>query len=123
MNTLLVSASLLLIMVGLVHSTLGEVMIFKKLRSSGILPNQAPAPLRARNIRIIWATWHLASVFGFAIAGILLLLVDFTTDLSSILNLIAWSMFAAAALVFYATNAGHPGWIGLLCVAVLCWLA
>lgn len=123
MNSLLVCASLLLIAVGVIHSILGEILIFNKLRNTGILPTITSPPLQLRNLRIIWATWHLASVFGFAIAAIIFFIADSNNNISFILNVIAWFMVAASAIVFYASKAKHPGWFGLLGVAILTWLA
>lgn len=123
MNSLLVSAGLLSIVVGLVHSVLGELLIFKNLRNNSLVPNVAVPPIRQRNIRILWATWHLASILGFAMGLILIQLAGVSAPPSFVVQPIAFSMALAGALVFYATKGRHPGWAGLLGVAVLCWLA
>lgn len=123
MNFLLMSAGCLSIVVGLVHSILGEFLVFKKLRNGFLVPTTSAPPLRARNIRILWATWHLASIFGFAMGAILIQLSTMAETPVFIIRSIAFSMFSGSVLVFYATNAKHPGWIGLLVVALLCWLA
>jgi hypothetical protein len=80
-------------------------------------------PLQERNIRILWATWHLASIFGFAMGAILIQLAITVETPNFIIQSIAFSMCSGSVLVFYATKAKHPGWIGLLVVAVPCWLA
>ena len=124
MNPFLLAAGLLCLLVGLIHSALGELLIFNKLRKGSLIPTIASKPLQERNIRILWATWHLASIFGWAMGAILILLSG--TDLSSsktIIHYIAISMLAAALLVLFATRAKHPGWIGLGMVSLLCWLA
>ncbi|ALS96877.1 hypothetical protein [Lacimicrobium alkaliphilum] len=123
MHSLLVSAGLLSIVVGLVHSALGEFLIFKKLRNNSVVPNVAVPPIRERNIRILWATWHLASILGFAMGAILIQLAEMSVPPAFVVQPIAFSMAMAGALVCYATNGRHPGWAGLLGVAVLCWLA
>ncbi|MGO1003449.1 hypothetical protein [Lysobacter sp. CA196] len=56
---------------GLAHSVLGEILIFRPLRVGSVVPALAAPPLRVRNIRILWATWHLATLFGWAFAGVL----------------------------------------------------
>ena len=117
------SAGFLSIIVGLVHSILGEFLVFKNLRNGSIVPTTSAPPLRERNIRILWATWHLASIFGFAIGAILIQLATTAEAPAFIIRSIALSMFSGSILVFYATKAKHPGWIGLLVVALLCWLA
>lgn len=124
MNTFLFAAGVLSIVVGLIHSILGEVLIFKKLRVDSLIPTMAKEPLRERNIRILWATWHLASIFGWAIGAILIKLAGLDLAVSdAIVQYIAFSMFAAGVLVLIATKAKHPGWVGLCGVAILCWLA
>jgi len=117
------SAGLLSILVGLVHSVLGEFLVFKTLREGSLVPTSPAPPLRQRNIRILWATWHLASIFGFAVGAILIHLAMQAQTPFFIIQSIAVSMFVSSVLVFYATKAKHPGWVGLLAVAVLCWLA
>lgn len=67
----LVAGSLALL-TGVIHSVLGEIRIFRPLRSKGLVPTIGAPPLREGHIRIIWATWHLGSVFGWAFAGVLL---------------------------------------------------
>jgi hypothetical protein len=110
-------------LVGVVHSVLGERIIFRKLRKGTIIPNQSAAPLELRNIQILWATWHLASAFGFGLAAILFSLAsrDLPPDQATAWALIL-SFAASSLLVFTSTRARHPGWIGLLVVSVLTYL-
>jgi len=72
MNIYFLSAAVVCVLVGIFHSILGEILIFNNLRVGGIVPTEAAPPLLSRNVRIIWATWHLASIFGLLIVGILL---------------------------------------------------
>lgn len=126
MPSYLFLAGLLAIVVGVIHSVLGEIMIFKRMRVSGIIPTDGRPLLRESHVRILWATWHIVTLFGFGIAAILFhMSSDSTASLSQpyILNAIAVSMLTSAALVLVATKAKHPGWIGLLVVAILCWLS
>jgi len=123
LNTLLFAAGILSFIVGLVHSVLGELLVFKKLRADSLVPTSTAPPLKERNIRILWATWHLASFFGFAIGAILIHLASSELVPTFIVNSIALSMTSGSILVLYATKAKHPGWVGLLLVAILCWLS
>lgn len=123
MNYLLLSAGILSIVVGVIHSVLGEYLIFKNIRQGSVVPTVSAPPLRERNIRILWATWHLASVFGFAMGAILIYLAKSTDIQAFIVHSIAVAMLFGSVLVFYSTKAKHPGWVGLLIVAVLCWLS
>ena len=123
MNTYLVMAAVLSVLVGLVHSVLGEVLIFSKLRQGSVVPTLSAAPLQSRNVRILWATWHLASVLGVATATVLLHASRLVSPDAFVIHTMAIAMLLSSVLVLYATRARHPGWIGLAGVAVLCWLA
>ena len=122
MNTYLFAAACLLIIVGLIHSILGEVLIFRCLRVGGLVPSNGGNILKERNVRILWASWHLVTLLGWAIAAVLLqmsMLLS-TTDLPEFIyktSLIV--MLLASVLVLYATKGRHPGWIGLMAVAIL----
>lgn len=123
MNILLLAAATVLTLTGLVHSILGEVLIFKKIRTGGMVPNIEIPPLQIRNFQIIWATWHLTSLLGFLVATVLLNMALTDSVRPEFLIPVVITLFAASFLVFYATQGKHPGWIGLLLVAILCWLA
>ena len=123
MQTYLVTAATVAALVGVAHSALGEVLIFRKLSKGTLIPNQAAAPLELRNVRILWATWHLASAFGFGFAAILLILANRESAPDPVT---AWTLILSFAvgsfLVLVATRGRHPGWIGLLIVSVLTYL-
>ena len=126
MQVLFFAAGSLALITGIVHSVLGEILIFRHLRNGGLVPAMAAPPLRERNIRILWATWHLGSVFGWAFAGILFRLAVAPHDSSLIafvLSTIVFANIGASLLVLIGTKGRHPGWIALLAVAVLTWLA
>ena len=72
MNPWFLSSGILMIIVGLVHSVLGEHLIFSRLRAGGLIPTDGGSRLREHNVRILWATWHFASVLGWAAAFILI---------------------------------------------------
>ena len=120
MQTLLIIAAIIALLVGVVHSILGEILIFKKIRDSGVIPTKAVPPLEGRNIRILWATWHLASVFGWAFAGILYsIAMGYESITTVVLNATMFAFAGGSLLVLIATKGRHPGWIGLLAVALL----
>jgi hypothetical protein len=62
MHSLLVAAAVIATVTGFVHSLLGERLIFRHLRASSLVPSLPAPPLQSRHVRILWATWHLASV-------------------------------------------------------------
>lgn len=121
MNWFLISASALAFLVGLVHSVLGERLIFRRMRQGGLIPTNGARLIGEGHVRILWASWHVLTVFGWCIAAILFWLSQGQFSGADVLfaNTIAIAMFAGAALVFIGTKAKHPGWLGLLGVAAL----
>lgn len=124
MRAYMFAAGVLALIVGAAHSVLGEILIFRHLRSRGLVPAMAAPPLKERHIRILWATWHLATVFGWASGVILLRLASPSTESSLqalVENTIVVAFLGGSFLVLIGTKGRHPGWIGLLGVAVLAW--
>ena len=120
MQSYLLAAGVLMILIGVAHSVIGEILIFRQLRAGTIVPLLAPAPLRERHLRILWANWHLCS----ALAALLIVIArspDLPTYAPNI-RIIAVATLAGSVLVLYATKGRHPGWFGLLVAAGLSWL-
>lgn len=118
-------AGILAIVVGLVHSLLGEVLIFNRMRDQHLVPTVGYPVLKERHVRILWATWHGVTFFGWAMGAVLLMYALPHTGIDSkafVLQAIAFSMAGVSALVLVATKGIHPGWFGLLAVAALIWL-
>ena len=61
------AAGVLAAVTGVVHSVLGERLVFRHLRQGSVVPTGDAPPLRSRHVRILWATWHLASVLAWAL--------------------------------------------------------
>ncbi|MES2822286.1 MAG: hypothetical protein V4732_01705 [Pseudomonadota bacterium] len=125
MNTYFLIAAILVFLVGIIHSALGEYLIFRHLRGKSIVPTNAAPPLRERHVKILWATWHIVTIFGFAF-GVLLLKLSQSTGNGShealIKEIIIYAMLASSLLVLWATKGRHPGWVGLAAVALFTWL-
>lgn len=125
MNWYFAAAGALAFAVGLIHSILGETLIFRRMRKRGLVPTDGGPLLGERHVRILWASWHVLTVFGWCIAALLLRFAEASPhggDHAFIDFAIVAAMLAGSALVFAGTRAKHPGWIGLLGVAVLVWL-
>jgi hypothetical protein len=125
MDPLLASAAALAVLTGIVHSVLGEYLIFRHLRRGTLVPGLEAPPLRSRNIRILWATWHALTVFGWAFAGVLLqiALSPQASPLDAFLTATVAANACASLLVLVGTRGRHPGWIALAVVATLVWAA
>ncbi|MEO7431675.1 MAG: hypothetical protein ABIR62_06550 [Dokdonella sp.] len=122
MDNYLVWAAVLAVLIGLVHSALGEILIFRKLRSGSLIPSRGAPPLSERHIRILWATWHVVTVFGFALAAVLFQLGSATTVASAratVLTATGVAFLMASIVVLIGTHGRHPGWAALAGVAVL----
>ena len=124
MNTYLVTAAILGFFVGLIHSVVGELMVFSRLRESQWVPTNGGNVLLRPHVRILWASWHVLTVLGWLAASVLwLLAAEPVTDLrSSLLQAIGVAMMLSSMIVLYGTKARHPGWVGLLGVAVLTYM-
>lgn len=138
MNPLLIAAAVGLALVGLVHSVLGEIMVFRALRRQGMAARGmrhneggAPSPvapwalaLPREHLGIVWATWHLVTLLGWALAAVLWRLGTVPSDAALavwVADVAGLVTLAGGMLVLYATRARHPGWAALLVVAALVW--
>lgn len=121
MNTWLLAAAALAFATGLVHSVMGELLIFQRLRRGTIVPSFGGGVLRERHVRILWASWHVLTLLGWCMAAMLAALAagpdsDMTRTLARIIGL---GMSAGAMTVLIATRGRHPGWLAMSLVALL----
>ncbi|WP_420601861.1 hypothetical protein [Flagellimonas sp.] len=125
MNTYFLVAGILCILLGLVHSIFGEILIFNSKRNKGsIVPTKKNPGLRTRHLRIIWANWHLSSVFGWCLGAILIKIALSHSNLNQefvvmIIQTIIFTMFIGSLLVLIGTKGKHPGWIVLFLIGIL----
>lgn len=124
-NGYLLTAGVLAILLGLAHSILGEILIFNSKRQQGnIVPTKVFTIDQEKHLRIIWASWHTLSVFGWCLGAILIKVSMVAANgdssvLDFLIKSIAYSMFASSFLVLYGTKGRHPGWIVLLAIGIL----
>jgi ABC-type Mn2+/Zn2+ transport system permease subunit len=125
MSPLLVAAAVLTFLVGLVHSLLGEALVFRRMRQGGVVPTDGGRVIGEGHVRIIWASWHALTVFGWCVAFVLLWLAQPAHEQArpALALGIAVAMLVGSGLVLFATRGRHPGWLGLLGVAALAWSA
>ena len=117
-------AVVLTVALGLVHSVLGECLIFRHLRDGSLVPTLESPRLRERQLRITWASWHLVTLLGWALAGLLWQLAELNQAALNerLVPLIQLGLGSSAVLVLYATRGRHPGWLVLgLITLVLTW--
>lgn len=125
MNAYFMAAAALAFVVGLVHSVLGERLIFLRLRQGRLQPSRGGQLLGAGHVGILWASWHGLTILGWGFAAVLLWmgLHPAGADVAGfVVHAVVVSMLLTSALVLVGTRAKHPGWAALLCAAVLVWL-
>ena len=122
MNGYLLLAGSLAILLGLVHSVLGETFVFQKLRdrqSHAWLTRINELPIRS--IRILWASWHVVTVFGCGFGLMMIWLAYATTQdsIAALLKILFVTIFISALVVLVGTKGRHPGWFVLLIISSL----
>lgn len=122
-NSAAIVAAVLLIGIASIHSLIGERLIFRKVRKSLAIGQTDFVPLTESNLRIIWASWHIVSVIGVAVALFVISLVRAQAGAEIAYFYFAISMFLSSALVFGSTRGKHAGWVGLLAVGLLLMIA
>lgn len=126
MNIYFLIAGILCFILGFAHSIVGESLMFKDKKKPGhIVPTKGSTELKGPHLRIIWANWHLSSLFGWCIGAFLIKISLHQHKLDAalldfMLGSIVFTMFASSLLVLIATKGKHPGWIVLLLIGILC---
>ncbi len=121
-NPYILIAGVLTIILSIIHSILGEHLIFSKKREQNkLVPSKANHSSEERHLRIIWATWHLSSCFGPCI-GILLIKASSISTTNPLLVLLIQlaipTMFITSLIVLVGTKGKHPGWFVLFLIGV-----
>lgn len=122
MNAGLVAAAALVFVIGLVHSWMGELRIFRHLRRGGIVPTGGDPVLRDFQTRILWASWHLVTVLAWALAALLAWLAQPAAQAASggvAEGICAAALAAGAGLVLWSNRGRHLAWIALLAAVAL----
>ena len=122
MNAWLLGAAALVFVIGVAHSWLGELRIFRQLRQGGVVPSGGAPVLRAFQTRILWASWHVVTVLAWALAALLLWLARPAARAASggvVEWIIAAALTACAGLVLWSNRGRHPAWVALLAAAAL----
>lgn len=121
MNSLFVAAATLAFLTGLAHTVIGEILVFRRLRRGTLIPTFGGDLLLERNVRILWASWHALTLFGWSMGAMLFMLAAAApSELAmGIARLISAGMATGALAVLIGTRGRHPGWIAMSLVAIL----
>lgn len=122
MNPWLVGAAALVFLIGIAHSWLGERLVFRHLRSGGLVPDGGQPGLRPYQTRILWASWHVVTALAWAMAVVLDWLAQPAARAASggvAEAACAASLAVSGGLVLLSNRGQHPAWIALLAAAGL----
>jgi len=128
MNAYLLAASIITVLLLSVHSILGEILIFNRIRKPGkIIPTKRADRLGEWHFRIIWACWHIMTVMGFGVAAIIYTFSsaeDLQTSVTKIFILKVFTVlfFISGIIILIGTKGKHAGWFFMLLIAVLIYI-
>ncbi len=119
MNIFFIIAAGLFILLGIIHSYLGERFILIPLIKRGHLPKIFNSELlTAQTLRF---AWHLTTIAWFAFAVILFIL-DKYTPYEIIAKIIAIAAFISFIISLVIARGRHFSWIIFLVVSILIWI-
>ena len=122
MNPWLITAGLCTLLIGVVHSVMGEQRIFRHLRLGGWVPTRGEPLMREYQLRIVWGSWHLVTCFGLGVAALLFLAARPDVPVALRDGMVACAagvMLLATLLVALATRGRHLAWLALLLTSAL----
>jgi hypothetical protein len=120
MNAELLAAAILIGLLGLVHSVLGERYILIRLFRRTDLPRLFGSDLFTR--RTLRFAWHLTTVVWFGIAAVFVHLAGPNPFGTARLGAIfAVTALASAIVALVGSRGRHPAWAVFLAIAALSW--
>ncbi len=118
MNTLLLISALLLMLIGVAHSYLGERYILIRLFKRGNLPKTFGGEEFTR--RTLRFAWHITSIAWWGFAAILVLLANQALNFKNIAMTISITFLLTFATVLIGSKGKHWAWIVFLVVGGVC---
>lgn len=122
MNVYLLTSGCLAIVLGIIHSILGEFLIFRHLRESELFSDDGNTKLKKRYLNTLWSTWHLVTLFGWGFGAILILL-SFSElaekSLKDLLLVVGITFFVSSIYWLFGTKGKHPAWVVLAIIALM----
>ncbi|MEM7514393.1 MAG: hypothetical protein AAF388_25930 [Bacteroidota bacterium] len=115
MNLYYLVAGILSILLGAIHTIVGEKLIFQsKKEEDQFIPSMEDGEWKERHVRIIWASWHMATAFAWALAAIILFVAFNVQELPSewvtfLIISASLSMLTGSALVLVGTKMAAGG--------------
>jgi hypothetical protein len=106
----------LLIVIGLVHSILGERYILIRLFKKGDLPKLFGGTEFTKNT--LRFAWHLTSISWWGFAAILIHLAQSPPSIESLGNVIALTFLLHFLIALYFSKGQHLSWVFFLVIAL-----
>lgn len=122
MNAPLVIAAVLVALLSVAHSYLGERYILIRLFRRGNLPDLfRRADFTRRTLRL---AWHIMTILAFGFAALLFVLASpGHDDIRPLLNVIAATFALCGLTSLVISRARHLSWIVFFAIAALVWIA
>ena len=117
---MLLSAGILTILIGLVHSYLGEKYILMRLFRQPLPKLFGDDTFTKQTLRFVW---HLLTVAWFGLAALMFLRHVGSPSSSNILIVIATTFAITALTALIASRARHLSWIVFGAISILCYVA
>jgi hypothetical protein len=112
MSNLLSIAGILMILLGLAHSVLGEMLIFRHIRRGKARHAGAIELLPQRRWDALWSSWHLVTLLGIGLGSSLLLIAVAPEKAPApYLSAIAATLAISSVYWFLGTRGKHPAWL------------
>ncbi len=102
-------AGIVLIILALAHTIIGEFLIFRHLAKGTEKHTASLAVLEQRRWYAIRSSWHLVTFLAFGFGFLLI-------DIAKPVVIITWTIGSAAVFWFIGTRGRHPAWIVLLLI-------
>lgn len=102
-------AGILLIVLALAHTVIGEILIFRHLAKGTKKHSDSLSIFEQRRWYAIWSSWHLVTLLACGFGFILL-------DITRPVVVITWTIGIATIFWFIGTRGRHPAWIVLLLI-------
>ena len=115
---MLIVASILAFLIGLVHSVLGEIYLISRLLNRDNLPKLFASDDFTK--RLIRFAWHLTTIAWWGLAAILWVLASPNFELiATIQSIIAMTFLVSASIAFIYSKGKHLSWIVFLLISLL----
>lgn len=119
-EVVLVSAAILIVLLGVAHSVLGERYLIGRLLRRDDLPKIFGSDgFTKRTLRF---AWHLTSVAWWGIAAIVIVAASAEPDFGLVLRSIAVTSAVSAVIAGVISRGKHLSWVVFVLIAVLTWM-